>query len=97
MRSVVRRAPCGSARRWLNWSRTHDRPGHDCSRARLGELVNRIGVGFVAALLLQATPAAAIEIGQAAPDFTLQDVNGASHTLSALRGKAVLLAFIGYG
>ena len=50
-----------------------------------------------ALLLLQAIPVAAIEVGQAAPDFTLQESNGTVHTLSALRGKAVLLAFIGYG
>ena len=34
--------------------------------------------------------------GDPAIDFTLQDVAGASHTLSAYRGKAVLLALIGY-
>lgn len=59
--------------------------------------MSRIRSGFVAGLILQAATAGAIEVGQTAPDFTLQDVSGASHTLSALRGKAVLLAFIGYG
>ena len=44
-----------------------------------------------------AAPAHAIQVGAAAPDFTLQDVNGVSHSLSSLRGNAVLLAFIGYG
>ena len=32
-------------------------------------------------------------IGQAAPDFTLTDLNGKSVTLSSLKGKAVLLNF----
>jgi peroxiredoxin len=41
-------------------------------------------------------PAAAIEVGQPAPDFTLQETDGTTHTLSALRGRAVLLAFIGH-
>jgi hypothetical protein len=49
------------------------------------------------AWLLHAGAAAAIEVGQAAADFSYQDIHGTTHTLSALRGKAVLLAFIGYG
>ena len=32
-------------------------------------------------------------VGQAAPDFTLTDLNGNSVTLSSLKGKAVLLNF----
>jgi len=54
---------------------------------------------FAAALLAAALarPARAIEVGQAAPDFTLFDVNGVPHTLSDLRGNVVLLAFVGYG
>jgi cytochrome oxidase Cu insertion factor (SCO1/SenC/PrrC family) len=52
----------------------------------------------LAAGLLACSPlgARAVEVGAAAPDFTLQDVEGTPHTLSALRGNAVLLAFIGY-
>lgn len=38
-------------------------------------------------------PAAAVKIGEAAPDFTLLDVEGRSVTLSSLRGKVVLLNF----
>lgn len=54
---------------------------------------------FLLAGLLACSPAAAaaIQVGDVAPDFTLLDVNGASHSLGALRGNAVLLAFIGYG
>jgi cytochrome oxidase Cu insertion factor (SCO1/SenC/PrrC family) len=49
--------------------------------------------------LLACGPASAqaIPVGATAPDFTLLDVNGVSHSLSSLRGNAVLLAFIGYG
>jgi cytochrome oxidase Cu insertion factor (SCO1/SenC/PrrC family) len=51
------------------------------------------------AWLLAGLPAggAAVVPGDPAPDFTLQDVQGTSHTLGALRGKLVLLAFNGYG
>jgi peroxiredoxin len=42
-----------------------------------------------------AAPAAPVAaeavVGQAAPDFTLTDVTGASHTLSAYKGKTVVL------
>lgn len=34
-----------------------------------------------------------LDIGQAAPDFTLKGTDGESHTLSALRGTPVLLVF----
>ncbi len=34
--------------------------------------------------------------GKPAPDFTLKDVDGHGFTLSSLRGKAVLLDFLGY-
>jgi hypothetical protein len=61
------------------------------------EVVRRLRHAFFAGLVVQATAAGAIEVGQLAPDFTLNDIAGAPHSLSALRGKAVLLAFIGYG
>jgi peroxiredoxin Q/BCP len=34
-----------------------------------------------------------LDIGDMAPDFTLQDQNGEPVTLSALRGKTVVLFF----
>jgi len=34
-----------------------------------------------------------LEVGNAAPDFTLEDQSGASHTLSAQRGKWVVVYF----
>ncbi len=42
------------------------------------------------------SPAAALQVGDPAPDFTLTDTNGQSWTLSALRGKVVLLALFGW-
>jgi peroxiredoxin len=43
----------------------------------------------VAALLPGAR--AAVEVGQAAPDFQLNDIDGAAHRLSQYRGKVVVL------
>jgi peroxiredoxin len=34
-----------------------------------------------------------VDVGDAAPDFTLRDQNGQEHNLSALRGKQVVLSF----
>ncbi|RRJ94552.1 thioredoxin family protein [Opitutaceae bacterium TAV4] len=36
----------------------------------------------------------AVEAGQPAPDFTLTDINGQTHTLSALKGKTVVLEWV---
>jgi cytochrome oxidase Cu insertion factor (SCO1/SenC/PrrC family) len=37
---------------------------------------------------------AALNVGQPAPDFTLTDINGRSHSLSAYRGKTVVLEWV---
>ncbi len=37
---------------------------------------------------------AAPEVGQAAPDFTLTDINGQSHSLSSFKGKTVVLEWV---
>lgn len=52
----------------------------------------------IVAGLLACGPAAAhaIQVGDVAPDFTLLDGSGTSHSLGALRGNVVLLAFVGY-
>ena len=49
------------------------------------------------AFLLAAHAAAAVVPGEPAPDFTHQDIDGSTHTLSQYRGKVVLLAFVGWG
>ena len=36
-------------------------------------------------------------VGKPAPDFTLTDMDGISHTLSDYQGKVVMLMIIGYG
>ena len=47
---------------------------------------------FVPALLLVGAAALwAVQVGTPAPDFTAQDSNGASHTLSQYRGKYIVL------
>jgi peroxiredoxin len=52
----------------------------------------------VAATAVIASPArAAAEIGQQAPDFTLTDVTGKTHTLSAYKGKVVVLEWVNPG
>jgi thioredoxin-dependent peroxiredoxin len=48
---------------------------------------------FVAALLFTASAAAAPQVGEMAPDFTLPGSDGNTHTLSDLRGKHVVIAF----
>ena len=45
----------------------------------------------VTAYCLAAPAAFCAEVGQAAPDFTLQDETGAQHSLSQYRGKVVVL------
>ena len=50
-----------------------------------------------AALSLIALQAAGPEVGQPAPDFTLTDTTGQAQTLSARRGKAVVLEWVNHG
>ena len=52
---------------------------------------------FLAAPAMPALAAAAPEVGKTAPDFTGVDSNGASVTLSALRGKLVVLEWTNDG
>lgn len=46
---------------------------------------------WVPALFLGATALWAVQVGTPAPDFTVQDSNGATHTLSQYKGKYVVL------
>ncbi len=54
---------------------------------------------FLTALVLFVTPLAAyaeVKTGEPAPDFTLTDTNGKSHTLSEHKGKYVVLEWFNY-
>lgn len=54
-------------------------------------------IGIMAiALCCGAAMAGEAVVGQPAPDFTLTDIDGASHTLSGLRGKVVVLEWTNY-
>ena len=57
---------------------------------------NRIWLAPICALLLAFGSAQAFTVGQAAPDFTLNDSWGNSHTLSEYRGSVVVLMFFGH-
>jgi len=51
-----------------------------------------VGAAVLAALNhAQAAPA---EVGKAAPDFTLTDINGNQHSLSSFKGKTVVLEWV---
>lgn len=45
-------------------------------------------------VLANSLSAATAEVGQAAPDFTLTDINGKTHVLSAYKGKTVVLEWV---
>lgn len=49
--------------------------------------------GAASLALLGAVQAAPV-VGQAAPDFTVTDINGQKHSLSAFKGKAVVLEWV---
>jgi peroxiredoxin len=57
-------------------------------------------LGLLTALLLGCTAiggAAKTKIGAAAPEFTLTDTNGKTHSLSQFKGKHVVLEWINHG
>ncbi|MBK6765143.1 MAG: redoxin domain-containing protein [bacterium] len=56
---------------------------------------HRIWLPPLCALLLAFGSAHAFTVGQAAPDFTLTDSQGESHTLSNYQGNVVVLMFFG--
>ena len=69
------------------------------SLGRIRRLLATVGTSAAVAISIQLGlpgKAAAVVPGQAAPDFTLNDVNGIPFTLSAYRGKVVLLVLAGY-
>ncbi|MET0262813.1 MAG: redoxin domain-containing protein, partial [Rariglobus sp.] len=56
-------------------------------------LIRSCFAALTAAVFAVGLQAAAV-VGQAAPDFTLTDINGGSHTLSSLLGKTVVLEWV---
>lgn len=55
-------------------------------------LVKTLTFAFAAFAAITVRPlAAAIEVGQVAPDFTLTDIDGKKHALSEFRGKTVVI------
>ena len=48
---------------------------------------------FIAAVVLSASAAAAPQVGDMAPDWTLPGSDGKQYTLSELRGRHVVIAF----
>jgi hypothetical protein len=55
-----------------------------------------VGLGWIA-IGSNAASVRAAELGAPAPDFTLTDLTGKTHTLSALRGKTVVLEWFNPG
>jgi thiol-disulfide isomerase/thioredoxin len=53
--------------------------------------MNRMLTAFIALTVIAAPASAAPEVGKAAPNFTLPDVNGKRVSLSDFRGKTVVL------
>lgn len=49
---------------------------------------------FAVSFLFQPNLRAELKTGSAAPDFTLTDVNGTSHSLSSFKGKFVVLEWV---
>lgn len=59
-------------------------------------MMKRAWLAPIFALLLVCGSAAAFTVGTEAPDFTLTDSWGESHTLSDYRGNVVVLMFFGH-
>jgi hypothetical protein len=57
-------------------------------------ILKTISAAAVLAALTVTSAFASAEVGQAAPDFTLADVNGKTHKLSDYRGKTVVLEWV---
>jgi peroxiredoxin len=51
---------------------------------------------LLAAALAVAAPAKGVATGAAAPDFSLKDSNGKTHTLAGFKGKTVVLEWLNY-
>jgi hypothetical protein len=51
-------------------------------------------IAALGAALSLGVPARSAEVGQPAPNFTLTDINGNTHTLSSYKGKIVVLEWV---
>jgi hypothetical protein len=54
-------------------------------------LLNKLLLPLAVFALLAGTAGATVEVGQPAPDFSLTDINGQTHSLSSYKGKIVVL------
>lgn len=59
-------------------------------------LLNRLS-GLAVAALVFVSAASAASVGEKAPDFTLTDIYGETHSLSDYAGKVVVLEWVNYG
>ncbi|MCB2198704.1 redoxin domain-containing protein [bacterium] len=61
-------------------------------------MIRSIGsiLSVVLLLAIAVLPAQAVEVGETAPEFTLSDTDGMSHSLSDYRGTVVYIMFFGY-
>ena len=60
-------------------------------------LLRRAGLPVLALALLASTAFGQARVGDDAPDFTLVDTDGTSHTLSDYQGQVVFLNLVGFG
>jgi peroxiredoxin len=60
------------------------------------KIVSVLAVALVAAVALSPVARAAAIVGEAAPDFTITDSKGATHSLSSMKGKWVVLEWVNY-
>lgn len=60
------------------------------------KILSLFALGLLTASLASAAPAAP-KVGEPAPDFTLTDADGKTHSLADLKGKTVVLEWFNYG
>ena len=53
-----------------------------------------LAVAFIALGFICSSFAASAKVGMDAPDFTLTDIEGTTHTLSSFHGKTVVLEWV---
>jgi peroxiredoxin len=60
----------------------------------MNAIIRILFAGAASLALFAGAAQAAPRVGQPAPDFTLTDINGVTHTLSAYQGKTVVLEWV---